>query len=120
MGFVLREWISCLKSSYQANLKPFNASPSYREKLPPLCTHLVNDNLAAMIKTIYEYWFVQFEFPDRNGKPYKSSGGKMVWNEQLKRTIPQSWAVIWIMNNLLCDLIKPALNFSLKNLLSHS
>ncbi len=51
----------------------------------------LNDNLAAMIKTIYEYWFVQFEFPDRNGKPYKSSGGKMVWNEQLKREIPIGW-----------------------------
>ena len=49
---------------------------------------MVNDNLAAMIKTIYEYWFIQFEFPDENGKPYKSSGGKMVWNEQLKREIP--------------------------------
>ena len=52
---------------------------------------MVNDNLAAMIKTIYEYWFIQFEFPDENGKPYKSSGGKMVWNKQLKREIPIGW-----------------------------
>ena len=51
----------------------------------------INDNLATMIKTIYEYWFVQFEFPDENGKPYKSSGGKMVWNEQLKKEIPIGW-----------------------------
>ena len=51
----------------------------------------INDNLAAMIKTIYEYWFVQFEFPDENGMPYKSSGGKMVWNEQLKKEIPIGW-----------------------------
>lgn len=58
----------------------------------------INDNLAAMIKTIYEYWFVQFEFPDENGKPYKSSGGKMVWNEQLKREIPDSWRTEKLLN----------------------
>ena len=47
--------------------------------------------LEALAKTIYDYWFVQFDFPDKNGKPYKSSGGKMVWNEQLKREIPEGW-----------------------------
>ena len=46
-----------------------------------------------MIKTIYNYWFIQFNFPDKNGKPYRSSGGKMVWNEQLKREIPEEWKV---------------------------
>ena len=45
--------------------------------------------LESMAKTIYDYWFVQFDFPDKNGKPYKSSGGKMVWNEQLKREVPE-------------------------------
>lgn len=59
---------------------------------------MINDNLAAMIKTIYEYWFIQFEFPDENGKPYKSSGGKMVWNEQLKREIPDSWRTEKLLN----------------------
>ena len=49
--------------------------------------------LEALAKTIYDYWFVQFDFPDANGKPYKSSGGKMVWNEQLKRQIPKNWEV---------------------------
>ena len=44
-----------------------------------------------MAKTLYDYWFVQFDFPDENGKPYKSSGGKMVWNEVLKREIPIGW-----------------------------
>jgi len=44
-----------------------------------------------MAKTIYDYWFTQFDFPDENGKPYKSSGGKMVWNEELKREIPEGW-----------------------------
>ena len=47
--------------------------------------------LEALAKTIYDYWFVQFDFPDKNGKPYKSSGGKMVWNEQLKRDVPEGW-----------------------------
>ena len=49
--------------------------------------------LEALAKTIYDYWFVQFDFPDKNGKPYKSSGGKMVWNEQLKREIPEGWEI---------------------------
>ena len=51
----------------------------------------VNHNLEAMAKQLYDYWFVQFDFPDENGKPYKSSGGKMGWNEKLKRVIPQGW-----------------------------
>jgi len=49
--------------------------------------------LEALAKTIYDYWFVQFDFPDKNGKPYKSSGGKMVWNELLKREVPEGWGV---------------------------
>ena len=48
-------------------------------------------NLEAMAKLLYDYWFVQFDFPDENGKPYKSSGGKMVWNDELKREIPAGW-----------------------------
>lgn len=51
----------------------------------------INDKLEAMAKQLYDYWFVQFDFPDANGKPYKSSGGKMVWNEKLKREIPALW-----------------------------
>lgn len=50
-----------------------------------------NDLLEKMAKQIYDYWFVQFDFPDENGKPYKSSGGAMVYNEQLKREIPKGW-----------------------------
>lgn len=46
-----------------------------------------------MAKTLYDYWFVQFDFPDQNGKPYKSSGGKMVYNPELKREIPEGWGV---------------------------
>jgi type I restriction enzyme S subunit len=51
----------------------------------------INAELEAMAKTLYDYWFVQFDFPDKNGKPYKTSGGKMVWNEELKREIPEGW-----------------------------
>ena len=47
-----------------------------------------------MAKQLYDYWFVQFDFPDENNKPYKSSGGKMVWNEKLKREIPDGWDVV--------------------------
>lgn len=49
--------------------------------------------LEAMAKTLYDYWFVQFDFPDENGKPYRTSGGEMVWNEQLKREIPKGWEI---------------------------
>ena len=54
----------------------------------------INQNLEAMAKQLYDYWFVQFDFPNENGKPYKSSGGKMVWNEKLKREIPKGWNVL--------------------------
>ena len=51
----------------------------------------INDYLEEMAKTIYDYWFVQFDFPNENGKPYKSFGGKMTWNDKLKTQIPQYW-----------------------------
>ena len=51
-----------------------------------------NDNLEAMAKHLYDYWFVQFDFPNEEEKPYKSSGGALVWNEKLKREIPQEWS----------------------------
>ena len=53
--------------------------------------HAINDYLEAMARQLYDYWFVQFDFPDENGRPYKSSGGKMVWNEKLRREIPAKW-----------------------------
>ncbi len=53
----------------------------------------INEELESMAKTIYDYWFLQFEFPNEEGKPYKSSGGKMVWNEELKGEIPDGWLV---------------------------
>ena len=56
-----------------------------------------NDLFEKMAKQIYDYWFVQFDFPDENGRPYKSSGGKMVWNEQLKREIPEGWEIAKVL-----------------------
>lgn len=53
----------------------------------------ISKELESMSKTIYDYWFLQFEFPDKDGKPYKSNGGKMVWNDQLKQEIPEGWEV---------------------------
>lgn len=60
----------------------------------------INDNLEAMAKQLYDYWFVQFDFPNEEGKPYKSSGGAMVWNEKLKREIPEAWNVANIFDEL--------------------
>lgn len=58
----------------------------------------INQELEDMAKTLYDYWFVQFDFPDQNGNPYKSSGGKMVYNPELKREIPEGWGVEKIEN----------------------
>ena len=69
-----------------------------------ICTELESTS-----KTIYDYWFTQFDFPDADGKPYRSSGGAMVWNEQLKRAIPQGWdvgnlyAIAELINGLACQ-----------------
>ena len=60
----------------------------------------INDNLEAMAKQLYDYWFVQFDFPNEDGKPYKSSGGEMVWNKKLKREIPEKWNVANVFDEL--------------------
>ncbi|QIY82409.1 restriction endonuclease subunit S [Chryseobacterium sp. NEB161] len=73
----------------------------------------LNDNLEQMAKTLYDYWFVQFDFPNENGKPYKSSGGKMVFNEVVKREIPEGWEVKSLydiaefINGLACQKYRP-------------
>lgn len=54
----------------------------------------INDNLQAMMETLYDYWFMQFDFPDAEGKPYRAAGGEMVWNECLKREIPSGWKCV--------------------------
>ena len=63
----------------------------------------VNQNLEAMAKQLYDYWFVQFDFPNEEGKPYKSSGGEMVWNEKLKRNIPTNWETTELGNT--CEIL---------------
>ena len=66
----------------------------------------INARLEEMAKTLYDYWFVQFDFPDANGKPYKSSGGEMVFDETLKREIPKGWVVKSLGE--IADLYQPA------------
>ena len=66
----------------------------------------INVRLEEMAKTLYDYWFVQFDFPDANGKPYKSSGGEMVFDETLKREIPKGWEVKSLGE--IADLYQPA------------
>lgn len=75
--------------------------------------------LESMAKTLYDYWFVQFDFPNENGKPYRTSGGEMVWNEQLKREIPKGWEIKNIQE--VCMIVdclhskKPDLSFESEN-----
>ena len=73
----------------------------------------INSDLESMAKLIYDYWFVQFDFPDESGKPYKSSGGKMIFNEELKREIPEGWKVASLLevanftNGIACQKYRP-------------
>lgn len=73
----------------------------------------INDNLEKIAKQLYDYWFVQFDFPDENGRPYKSSGGAMVWNDKLKRKIPSGWYCGTLLdiaeytNGLACQRFRP-------------
>ena len=84
------------------NIEIYIPSRGYQDKIAKVLTLLdnkiqinnqINQELEVMAKTLYDYWFVQFDFPDQNGKPYKSSGGKMVYNTELKREIPEEWGV---------------------------
>lgn len=97
---------------YLTGLKFKVPSKRYQDKLAAVLANLdkkielnirINAELEAMAKTLYDFWFVQFDFPDANGKPYKTSGGKMVYNSTLKREIPVGWS-----------------NLSIKHLLSNS
>lgn len=76
------------KGEQKAIAKVFNDLDAKIDNNVAICS-----DLEAIAKLLYNYWFVQFDFPDENGKPYKSSGGKMVWNEELKREIPDGWEV---------------------------
>ena len=67
----------------------------------------INDNLEQQLMLLYDYWFTQFDFPDNDGNPYQTSGGKMVWNDTLKRNIPENWKVQSVISNSLSSIIKP-------------
>ena len=67
----------------------------------------INDNLEQQLMLLYDYWFTQFDFPDNTGSPYQTSGGKMVWNDILKRNIPENWKVQSVISNSLSSIIKP-------------
>ncbi len=75
----------------------------------------INTELEQTAKDLYNYWFIQFDFPDGNGRPYKSSGGKMVYNEKLKREIPEGWEVKYVSD--FCDVVtgKEDANFATTN-----
>jgi type I restriction enzyme S subunit len=107
--------LDCIKS-IPLHLPPIQTQKSIAKVLSDLDTKIelnnrINRELEAMAKTIYDYWFVQFDFPSpptpdggvKEGKPYKSSGGKMVYNAELKREIPKGWEVEKIAKN--CDII---------------
>ncbi len=85
------------------NIELYIPSKEHQDKIGKVLTLLdkkiqtnnqINQELEAMGQTLYDYWFVQFDFPDQNGKPYKSSGGKMVYHPELKREIPEGWGVV--------------------------
>jgi type I restriction enzyme, S subunit len=91
-----------LNTSLMANIPLYLPKKEDQQKIASVLSALdskielnnrINAELEAMAKTLYNYWFVQFNFPDENGKPYKTSGGAMVWNKELKREIPEGWEV---------------------------
>ena len=69
----------------------------------------INDNLEQQVAAIYDYWFTQFDFPNANGEPYCSSGGQMVWDDTLKKNIPERWKVQSVISNRLASVIKPGI-----------
>ena len=98
------------------NIKTFVHSKQEQQKIYSILSNLdskielnnkINSELEKMAKSLYDYWFIQFDFPDKNWKPYKSSSWKMIWNEELKREIPERCKVGNLKENSLTKLIKP-------------
>ena len=106
---MMRYEIPMLSSSQEKNIGKFMTNIDSKVAL----NREINRNLEAMARQLYDYWFVQFDFPDENGRPYKSSGGKMVWNEKLRRNIPQRWYCGTLLdiaeytNGLACQKYRP-------------
>ncbi len=97
-GTTFKELSKSTLEKFKINLPDLSTQKSIAKVLSDLDAKIelnnkINRELEAMAKTLYDYWFVQFDFPDANGRPYKSSGGKMVYNAELKREIPEGWAV---------------------------
>lgn len=84
-GFMINDTPFKIQQSLIASVKAIDNKIALNKR--------INAELEAMAKTLYDYWFVQFDFPDESGKPYCSSGGAMVWNERLKREIPKGWCI---------------------------
>lgn len=82
----------------------------YNIEMKMLANKKINDNLEQQLTTLYDYWFTQFDFPNENGKPYQSSGGKMVMNNCLKKKIPNGWNVESVYSNQLSSIIKPGVD----------
>lgn len=85
--------------SYEQQKKVSKILTSFDNKI--LNNNEISSEVESMAMILYNYWFLQFEFPNEDGKPYKSSGGKMVWNEELKTEIPQDWSIIKIADILI-------------------
>ena len=107
---IMRYELPVFSSQEQENIG--NIVISITEKLR--LNRAINHNLEAMAKQLYDYWFVQFDFPNAEGKPYKSSGGKMVYNDKLKREIPEGWKcgslldIATFTNGLACQKRRPS------------
>jgi type I restriction enzyme S subunit len=106
-------YLDLLLPTYSIQVKIGDFLYNFNKKIE--LNNKINKELEAMAKTLYDYWFVQFDFPDVNGQPYKSSGGTMVYNEELKREIPDEWEVKKITD--LLDVItgKEDANFAIEN-----
>lgn len=81
----------------------------YKMEMKVRTNNKINDNLEQQVAAIYDYWFTQFAFPNANGEPYCSSGGQMVWNDTLKKNIPERWKVQSVISNRLASVIKPGI-----------
>lgn len=79
----------------------------YKMEMKIRTNNKINDNLEQQLMLLYDYWFTQFDFPDNDDNPYQTSGGKMVWNDTLKRNIPENWKVQSVISNCLSSIIKP-------------
>lgn len=115
-----------LNTELLSNLSITHPELDYQQKIAAVLSSLddkialnnrINAKLEQMAKRLYDYWFVQFDFSNENGKPYKSDGGKMVWNEELKREIPEGWEVVKFKDVIthINTGLNPRDNFSLGN-----